>query len=473
MNHKSILFFLGVYSIFVSFFSFLNILYSIYFNFILDLNSYVITLITSLLIGSYFCFIGRKHHTNITISGQIVFILLSFVLIPLLISIPYYLSIYNISFLNSYFESVSGITSTGFSIIENINNIDEPLLLWRSSSQWLGGLFFLVAVIGTIGSKQIKIKPAYLLPGGVLGRNLYNNFNYNFIRILLIYFFSTVFIIFLYSLSNIRLFDAFNLAFTVISSGGFVNSSNLNNILSNDFQIFILSITLLIPILNFFLFYNFFIRRFEIKNHYEDVHLLGIVILLSLFLYFFIISNDGFAKVFLAVTSSIATSGLAMESFYHNTDLLFILLTLIGGSLVSTTSGFKYVRFYILFKISYQEIYRLVKPINIYNKNLFNSESKISFDDAKIVFLVFITFIISIFVLSSILTFENLSFQNAFKLSILTLTNTVPSSLHGMNDVVFTDKNIFTKILLITFMILGRIEIIAVLFSIKKFILKS
>ncbi|MDC1476449.1 TrkH family potassium uptake protein, partial [Pelagibacteraceae bacterium] len=281
MNHKSILFFLGVYSIFVSFFSFLNILYSIYFNFILDLNSYVITLITSLLIGSYFCFIGRKHHTNITISGQIVFILLSFVLIPLLISIPYYLSIYNISFLNSYFESVSGITSTGFSIIENINNIDEPLLLWRSSSQWLGGLFFLVAVIGTIGSKQIKIKPAYLLPGGVLGRNLYNNFNYNFIRILLIYFFSTVFIIFLYSLSNIRLFDAFNLAFTVISSGGFVNSSNLNNILSNDFQIFILSITLLIPILNFFLFYNFLIRRFEIKNHYEDVHLLGIVILLS------------------------------------------------------------------------------------------------------------------------------------------------------------------------------------------------
>ena len=86
------------------------------------------------------------------------FIILSFVYVPLLISIPYFLSIYDIGFINSYFESVSGFTTTGFSIINNIANIDEPLLLWRSSSQWLGGLIFLLATIGTIGSKQIKIK---------------------------------------------------------------------------------------------------------------------------------------------------------------------------------------------------------------------------------------------------------------------------------------------------------------------------
>ena len=95
MNHKGILFFLGIYSLFISFLSILNILYSIYFNFIIDIDSYVITLIISLLIGSLFCFIGRESHTNISISNQIFFILLSFLLIPLYISIPYYLSIYN------------------------------------------------------------------------------------------------------------------------------------------------------------------------------------------------------------------------------------------------------------------------------------------------------------------------------------------------------------------------------------------
>ena len=176
MNYKSILFFLGIFSLLISFFSFLNIIYSIYFNFSLDLNSYVVTLIISLFLGSIFSFIGRKHHKDISLNTQLGFIVISFIYVPLLISLPYFLSIYNLSFLNSYFESVSGITGTGFSIFENIQNIDEPLLLWRSSSQWLGGLLFLVSVIGTIGSRQIKIKPIHLVYGGTLGRNFYNDF---------------------------------------------------------------------------------------------------------------------------------------------------------------------------------------------------------------------------------------------------------------------------------------------------------
>ena len=196
MNYKSVLFFLGIYSLLVSLFSILNILYSIYFDFIIDLNSYLITFFISLIVGSFFYYVGRNHSKDITLTDQIIFIVLSFILIPFLISIPYVLSIYDIGLLNSYFESVSGFTTTGFSIIENVENIDEPLILWRSSSQWLGGLLFLVATIGTIGSKQIKIKPAYLITGGASGRNFYNNFNYNFIKILLIYFFSTIFVIF-------------------------------------------------------------------------------------------------------------------------------------------------------------------------------------------------------------------------------------------------------------------------------------
>jgi len=188
MNYKGILFFLGVYSFFVSFFSIINILYSIYFDFFIDLNSYLITLIISLSIGVLFCFTGRESSKNISLTEQIIFIILGFILIPFLISIPYFLSIYNINFLNSYFEAVSGITTTGFSIIQNINDIDEPLLLWRSSSQWLGGLLFLIAIVGTIGSKQIKIKPAYLVSQEASGRNFYNNFYYNFTKILLIYF---------------------------------------------------------------------------------------------------------------------------------------------------------------------------------------------------------------------------------------------------------------------------------------------
>jgi len=289
MNYKGILFFLGIYSLFVSFFSFLNILYSIYFNFILDLNSYIISLIISLSVGTIFCLQGRKYSKNISLSDQIVLIILSFIFIPLLICIPYFLSIYDINFLDSYFESLSGFTTTGFSTIKNVRDIDEPLLLWRSSSQWLGGLFFLIATIGTLGTKGVKIKPTYLVSGGDSGGNFYNNFNYNFIKILLIYFFSTIFIIFLYSLLNIRLFDSFNLAFTTISSGGFLSKNSLSNITTNNLQILVLSVTLLFPIFNFYLLFKIFTKQFKFREHQEDLHLGIIIIILTLLFYFFII----------------------------------------------------------------------------------------------------------------------------------------------------------------------------------------
>jgi len=473
MNYRAILFFLGIYSLFVSFFSILNILYSFYFNFFLDLNSYIISFSISLIVGLFSCFIGSKHRKDISPSDQIVFIILSFLFTPLLISIPYYLSIYNISFLNAYFESVSGITATGFSIIENVQNIDQPLLLWRSSSQLLGGLLFLIAIVGTIGSKQIKIKPLYLIPGGTLGSNFYNNFNYNFFRILTIYFFSIIFIIFLYSLFNIRLFDALNLSFTVISSGGFIHTDNLSSIINTNPKNLILAMTLLFPIFNFYLFFNVFTRQFSFKNHQEDLHLGIMIILIVLFFYFFIIPKIGFSDVLLAVTSSISTSGISTYSSNFDLSLFLILLTIVGGSLISTSSGFKYIRFYILLKISYQEIYRLVKPINIVDKNLFNTDSKIADQDLKIAFLVFISLVISIFILSSILTLDNLTFENSFKLSILTLTNTTTSSLYSLDNLSFFDLNSFTKISLIIFMILGKIEIITILYLFKRLIFKD
>ena len=114
-----------------------------------------------------------------------------------------------------------------------------------------------------------------------------------------------------------------------------------------------------------------------------------------------------------------------------------------------------------------------MKPINIIDKNLFNAETKIDDQDVKIAFLVFISFIISIFLLSSILTLDNLSFENSFKLSILTLTNTVNSSLYGLDNLSFVDLNNFSKLSLILFMILGKIEVIAVIYLIRRLIFRD
>ena len=468
MNYKGILFFLGIYSIIISFFSFINILYSIYFNSTPGFNLYLAPLLISLVLGVIFCLTGKNHTKNIFIYDQILLILVSFIFLPFLICLPYYFSIHDLGLLNSYFESISGFTTTSFSIFNDLQIIDEPLLLWRSSSQWIGGLLFLIAIIGTLGTKRIKIKPIYLISGVSLGGNFYNDFYSNFIKVLLIYFFTTIFVVFLYGLVDIRFFDSFNLALTTVSSGGFLSKNNLSDITTNNFQIFVLSITLLIPIFNFYLLVKIFTRQFKIQDYQEDLHLGIFIITLTLFFYFFVISNEGIADVFLAVTSSISTSGISTYSSNYDLSLFLILLTIIGGSLLSTSSGLKYIRFYILLKISYQEIYKLVKPKNIFNNNLFRSEIKITDEDSKISFLIFISFIIAVFILTAALTLDNLSFENSFKLAILTLTNTAATSLYDLENLNFFDLSSFTKIILMIFMIFGKIEIIAVLFLFSK-----
>jgi trk system potassium uptake protein TrkH len=78
--------------------------------------------------------------------------------LPLVLSLPFYFSIYNLTFLNSVFESVSGFTSTGFTIFDNIKHIDQGLILWRSSIQWIGGLYFLFSIIFLIDIYDDSLK---------------------------------------------------------------------------------------------------------------------------------------------------------------------------------------------------------------------------------------------------------------------------------------------------------------------------
>ena len=339
MNIKGVIFYLGVYTLLISILSFFNVLYSLYFSFNLDINSYILTLVISLFLGSLFCLIGKNNTKNINFYDQIIIIFISYIFLPLILSLPYFFSSYNFGLVNSYFESVSGFTTTGFTIIGDVEIINEPLLLWRSSTQWIGGLIFLLATIGTLGNKRIKIKPVYLISEMDISGNFFNNFRYNFLRVAMIYGFTTILIIVIFKIFNVRLFDSFNLAFTTVSSGGFLSKNSLNNITSSNLQIFILSICLLFPILNFYLLFKIITREFIFKNYLEDLHLLSIIFLTTLFFYFFVIPTDNLSNILLYVTSSISTSGISVYTADKDISLFFLLLALIGGSLISTSSG--------------------------------------------------------------------------------------------------------------------------------------
>ena len=414
---------------------------------------------------------GKKEKENINIFEQIFTILLIYFLISFFIQIPFYFSEYKVSFLESYFESISGLTGTGFTIFENIRFLDDPILLWRSSSQWIGGFYFLIFLVLIFSNKQLNFKHLDLTYNQENKINFAPNLRIVSTRIFFIYLTLTLLIFVIFLLSGIRLFDGLNLTMTVISSGGFLPTDSLNNIIKTNYQSVSLSLGFLISILNFYLLYNLFLKRENLKDHKEDFY-----IIISIFVFtmiFYLLSDFNIFQSLLTVLSSIGNSGISITSIPNNYGLYFLTLTIIGGCVLSSTSGIKFLRIYILVKGFLIEIYRLVQPNVILNNKIMFSDKKITNEIIKISFLIFILFFLSIFLLSGILLFDFLDFENSFKLSILTLTNTVSSDIYSMEKIEFVNLSSFSKISIILFMVIAKVEVISIFILIQKVFIKN
>ena len=461
--------YLSFFFIIISFFFFLNILYSYYFNLYQNLNTYYFGLIISAIISFIFYkvkSIGQKS----SIFEKLITVFLGYILMPLILSLPFYFSTYNITFLNSFFEAVSGFTSTGFTTFKNIEYVDEDLILWRSSIQWIGGLYFLNSVIFLIDIYDESLK-----------KSLTNFLSFNSseiikqaIKIFLLYSVLTLLIFITLNFFGIRMFNSLNLAMTIISSGGFLPVNDLSSILIYDFQAVIFSILMLISFFSIFFTYNLiFLRTKNLNFFYEDIHLfLYFIVVVSIFFIFFSYDSN-FTYSFLSIVSSISNIGISLEVEQTNLNLIYILLVIVGGSFFSTSSGLRFLKIYSLTKYSINQILSFSRPKNVFmNKLVF---SKINFHEKDInkYFLTILIFIISFFSLTILLSLSNIQFEYSFKLALLTLMNTVNSSAYGLSDFDFQNIHFLTKFFLIFFMIIGRVELLSLLLIAKKFLFKN
>ena len=464
------LIYLSVFFGIVSILAFFNIIYSYYLNLYLNLNTYIYTFIVSIFLAILFYYIKNNNEKKITIYEKILTILLGYFLLPLIISIPFYFSIYNLTFVNAYFESISGFTSTGFTIFDNINHIDQGLILWRSSSQWIGGFYFLFSIILLIDIFDHSFKKSLT---NFLSFNKSETFKQAF-KIFLFYSLITLSIFIILCLFDIRLFNSLNLAMTIISSGGFLPSNNLSNILINNSQVIITSLLLLTSFFSIFLIYNLiFTKNHNLNFFNEDIHLLFYFLFLLIIFFTFLNFENNFSELFLSLTSSISNAGFSLNNSPNNLSFIFLILVIIGGSFFSTSSGIRFLKIYSLFKYSINEILSYSRPKNIYiNKHLFSKDS-FKLDEIHKYFLSVIVFIISLLILTFLLTLSGIDFESSFKLSILTIMNTVNSSMFGLGDFSFYDLNFMTKYYLIFFMIIGRLELLTLLIICKKFLFKN
>ena len=461
--------YLSIFFGLISVLSFFNIIYSFYLNLYLNLDTYYISLILSLIIAIIFYKINI-HEKKPNIFEKILTVFFGYISIPTILAIPFYLSIYNLTFLNSYFESISGFTSTGFTIFENIKHIDQSLILWRSSTQWIGGLYFLFSIIFLIDIYDESFK-----------KTLTNYISFNSseilkqaVKIFLLYSGITLLIFIILNISSIRSFDSLNLALTLISSGGFLPVNNLSIILKENFQIIVLALLMLFSFFSIFFSYNLiFLRKKNINFFYEDFHLVVyFVIIISIFFLFFSFNNE-FSNNLLSISTSISNIGFSNDTEKTNLTFIFLILVIIGGSFFSTSSGLRFIKIYSLFKYSLNQILSFSKPKNIFMNKLIFTKIKFDFDEINKYFLTVIIFILSFLILAALLGLTGIDFESSFKLSILTLMNTVNSSIYGLGEFNFNNLHFFTKCTLIFFMIVGRIELLTILLLIKKFLFKN
>ena len=469
MNLKSLSYFLSLFCFPISFLAFVNILYSSYFDYFLSLDSYFTTLLISLIIGFGLLIYGKNSQKKINFIEKLLFIIFVYILTAFLISIPFFLSNNQATLLNSFFESISGLTGTGFSTFRNIKYLDPTLILWRSSSQWIGGLYFLFFLMIIFSSKKFNFKMISLTHSGDNISISQENIKNNIFKIFVYYCTLSLTIFLLFNISEVRLFNSLNLSMTLISTGGFLPTDSLTSIVSSNFQKIILIFSMFLSMLNFFLVFNIFDNKILVREHKEDLYLFLLTIILIVLVSF---NNNSGLDLIVSVISSLTNSGLSLIKS-NNLSLYFLFITIIGGSIVSNTSGIKLTRFYILIKITSSEIIKLISPNSVINKTIFSSDRKITDDNVKISFLIFISFFLSLFILSSILVLDNIGFEKSFKLSILTLTNTVNSELFNLENLNFSNLLTTSKISLIIFMIIGKIELISIFLIFKKILFKD
>ena len=469
MNIFSLKYF-GIFFLIISFFSFFNIIYSYYFNLLNNLSSYIFTFSITLIIGLFFILFKKYKYEKINLFERILIVLTGYLILPATISLPYYLNIESLGIINSYFEAISGFTSTGFTIFNDLKQLDQTLILWRSSSQWIGGLYFLFSILLLIDVFDENLKRSLT---NYISLNSSEIFKQVF-KIIVIYLSMTILIFLMLKLVNIRSYDAYNYSLTIISSGGFLPNNNFDTTFTTDISKIILSISMLFSFFSLFFIFNLiFFKKKNINYLSEDINILIYLLIVIVLSFIFFNYNNNFLNVLVSISSSVSNIGISFEQIPKNLVFVFLILVILGGSFFSTSSGLRVIKVLTLIKFSLNNLLSHSKPNQIYSNKLSLNKISANINDINKYFFAIIIFIFSLFLITILLTISNLDFEVSFKLGILTIMNTVNSEMYTLANLDFYNFNIFSKISLIIFMIIGRIELLTVIILLKKFLFKN
>lgn len=395
---------------------------------------------------------------------------LSWIMLSIVGCLPFVLTGEIPSFTDAIFETVSGFTTTGSSILSDVEALSYTSLFWRSFTHWIGGmgvLVFMMAIIPMSGGSNINLMKAES-PGPSVGK-LVPKMRHTARILYLIYFVLTLVQIVFLLLGKMPLFDAVTTTFGTAGTGGFGIKNDSMASYSPYIQ-WVTTIFMIIFGINFNAYYLILYRQFKKAFSMEEVRAYILIILAATGVIFYELVNNSMG-VFEALTHSafqvasiITTSGFATADFNQWTALsrtILVLLMFIGACAGSTGGGIKVSRFIIVLKTIFKEISSYLHPRNV--KKIKFEDKPIEHEVMRAINVHFITFFV-LFVFSLLaVSLEEKDLITNFTAVATTINNVGPGLELVGPTANFGHFNCFTKWILTFNMLAGRLELFPML----------
>ena len=468
-NYKTVFFTLGLLQVILGFAMIIPVVAQlIYQEF--D-SSFISSGIITIVFGVLFFLSNLDHDKKLNLPQAFLLTALSWLSIAIFGSLPFLFSNLNLSITDSFFESMSGITTTGSTIIQDLEIAPKSILLWRAILQWLGGIGIIVMAITLMPIMNVGGMQLFKISSNDTAEKILPKSKQISIRLIIIYSILTFICAFFYKLFGMNFFDSLTHSMTTIATGGF---SNYNQSIGY-FDSFLIEITSMIFIILGsipFIAYIKFLNG-DKKIFFSDTQVVAFlkvtffsIIALSIYLFFSKgFQNESLRSISFNVISILTGTGYVTKNFdqWGNFPLIFFLILMfIGGCAGSTACGIKIFRVQLLYRFLLNQLKKIIYPRGVfvikYDKNIIDDKFM-----SSVISFIFL-YVIIFFSLTAILSLTGLDFVTSISGAATSISNVGP----GLGDTIgpngnFSSLENSSKWVLSLGMILGRLELFAIL----------
>jgi trk system potassium uptake protein TrkH len=435
-------------------------------------QSYAVPILLYLIVGGSLVITNRNMELKISIKEAFIITVLSWILLAVLCAIPFIYTQLNLSVVDAIFESMSGITTTGSTILYNLDDLPKGILIWRALLQWLGGIGVVVIALVILPFLRIGGMQLFHLEGDDPYDKFLPKIASVVSKIIIVYVALTTLLAILYYSNGMTLFDAVSHSFSTISTGGFSTHDDSFAYFQSNSILNIAIIFMIIGSMPFLLIAQTTLTNFSSITRDHQIRVFIIILILAILLIFYFArpyidgnTTQQIVTISFNTISIISGTGFVSSNFEqwgNYASVLFLLLMFIGGCAGSTTGGLKIFRFQILFKYILLHLKKMVQPHMVLNAK-FNGK-KVPESTYESVMIFFFIYIITFASSALLLSFSGLDFLTCISAAASSISNVGP----GLGEIIgpngnYSTLNDYSKLILIITMLLGRLEMLTIL----------